>query len=113
MDPISTPNLGIPSAWTFGDVLDTWNPSVLDSLPETFLQGPPNLTETWDLAPDFGYGPGPIPTFHDPSSTVGPFDASNLFNDIDISQIHIPDEWAFGDLTMSESHDPETRSKPL
>ncbi|CCT70910.1 related to transcription activator CUP2 [Fusarium fujikuroi IMI 58289] len=113
IDPISTLNLGIPSAWNSSDVLDTWDPPVLDYLPETFLQSPPNLAGTWDLAPDFGYGPGPIPSFHDPSSTVGPFDASNLFNDIDISQIHIPDEWALGDLTMSESHDPETQSKPL
>ncbi|CVL00465.1 related to transcription activator CUP2 [Fusarium mangiferae] len=115
MDPVSTSNLGIPSTWTSSDVLDTWNPSILDSLPETLLQGPPNPTETWDLAPDFGYGPAPmaIPTFDDPLSTVGLFDAGSLFNDIDISQIHIPDEWVVRDLTISESHDTETQPKSL
>jgi hypothetical protein len=90
-------------------VLDPWNPSVLDSLPETFLQGPQSLTEPWNLAPNLGLDPMAIPTFDDPLSTVGPFDAGSLFNDIDIGQIHLPDDWVVGDLTMNESHDPETK----
>ncbi|KAF4953689.1 hypothetical protein FGADI_5797 [Fusarium gaditjirri] len=115
IDPISTLNLGTSSAWNPGDGIDPWNPSVLDSLPETFFQGPQDLAETWDLVPDIArYGPAPmaIPTFDNPS-TMESFDAGSLFNDIDISQLHLPDEWIVGDLTTSESHDPETQPNPL
>ncbi|KAI1055241.1 hypothetical protein LB505_013454 [Fusarium chuoi] len=111
MGLISTTNLGIASAWNSSDVLDPWNASVLDSLPERFSQGLQNLTETWDQAPDLGYGPAfmGIPTFGDPLSTADPFDASSLFNDIDISQIHIPDEWVVNNLTINEPNDPKTQ----
>ncbi|KAF5654485.1 transcription activator CUP2, partial [Fusarium circinatum] len=112
IEPVSTPSLVIPSSSNFSDVLHPWNPSMPDSLPEAFLQGPQTLTESWDLGPDLGeYGLNPmaIPTFNDPLPTVGPFDTGSLFNDIDISQIHIPDEWVVEDLTAIESHDPETQ----
>ncbi|KAF5688592.1 transcription activator CUP2 [Fusarium denticulatum] len=113
IDPISTLDLGIPSSWNSSDVFEPWNPSVLDSMPETLLQGPHSLTETWDQVSNLGLNPMAIPTFDDPLSTMGPFDAGSLFNDIDIGQICIPDEWVVGDLTLSEAHNPETQPDQL
>ena len=37
----------------------------------------------------------------------------SLFNDIHISQVHIPDQGAIRDSTASESHDLETQHNQL
>ncbi|KAF5598397.1 transcription activator CUP2 [Fusarium pseudocircinatum] len=113
INPISITYPSIPGSLNSSDVLDPWNPSALDALPEIPLQGPQSLTEDWDLTPNLGVNPIAISTFDDPLSTMGPFDAGSLFNDIDISQIRIPDEWVVGDLAISEAHNPETQPDQL
>ncbi|KAH7193890.1 copper fist DNA binding domain-containing protein [Fusarium flagelliforme] len=114
IDPISISNLGMPNVWNSSDVVDTLGPSMLEPLPESRLQGQQNLMTFWDQAPDLGQGqaPMPIPTFDDPLSTMGPFEMGSLFNDIDISQINIPDEWVIRNLT-SEPRDPEIQHNQL